>query len=354
MDTSLLATTRLVEEVPLFYGSTTNVALDKLRSCIPTKKINVLGQGGFGCVVSVGDEYAIKLSLRRGKLDRADLIHEQSVLQALRTASKILGTPTGLVIARAVQTCGTAQVLLMPRMDESLFSCLKNNGINLVDRYDSMARDLVEGLSFLHRLGFAHGDLKPANILRQGNSFFITDFGAAHEVHEDEGLRKGVHYYQCTWTYRSLASIVAGDTVPSTMADDMYALGVIFFEAMAKRFLLRSGISYEDAVHKVVYTLGRHALPSSLVDTPLEPLAPRLDRIEPRCRIDELVSAYIGKRPVDPVVMRIFRLCFAIEPVKDANELKRLIEGSTRIGPWNIEDDGLEVIGERPAKRMCR
>ena len=331
-----------IAQVPLFFDMSITRAVREMTLRMPQELLPVskLGQGGFGCVVGIG-QYAVKLAIKQNKLDR-DLLQEHGNLRALETSASILGgaAATGVLLPQQIQTVGSAQVLLMRRMDESLFECISRGDMQWGASYDILAKHLIEGLAFLHRSGFVHNDLKPANILRHGDKFYITDLGHAHR--NPENSRKGIHYYQCTWAYRSLASMLAGNTAPSTQADDMHALGLILWEAMNGRFFARTDASDGNVVSKLVHTLGRRALPASLVDTNLEWMQSRLAGVPELCAIDKFVS--MCQKTCEEQVLRAFRLCFAIDPIQDACALQRLLSKRSYHHTLTIENDGLEIV----------
>lgn len=332
-----------IAQVPLFFDMSVTRALREMTAIIPQELLPVrkLGQGGFGCVVRLGD-YAVKLAIKQKKLD-SDLLQEHGNLRALETCASVLGgAPSpGVLLPQQIQTVGNAKVLLMPCMNESLFECILRGDMQWGVSYDLLAKQLVEGLAFLHRSGFVHNDLKPENILRHGDDFYITDFGHAHR--NPENSRHGIHYYQCTWAYRSLASMLAGNTAASTQADDMHALGLILWEAMNGRFFTRLDASKAAVVCKLVKTLGRKALPTSLVDTHLEWMQAYLVGVPELCAVDKLVSSC--RQTCDKQMLQAFRLCYAIDPIRDACTLKRLVSRKRHYEhTLTIEIDGLEIV----------
>ncbi|XP_056606852.1 serine/threonine-protein kinase Kist [Triplophysa dalaica] len=96
------------------------------------------------------------------------------------------------------------------------------------------ARDVLEALSFLHREGYVHADLKPRNVLWSADDecFKLIDFGLSYkEGHQD------VKYIQ-TDGYRapeaelqnSLAKAGLGGDSGCTAAVDLWSLGIILLE----------------------------------------------------------------------------------------------------------------------------
>ena len=333
-----------IAQVPLFHDMPLKAALKLITSTMPDELLPViqLGQGGFGCVLGLGD-HAVKLAINRKKLAR-DLLQEHGNLRALETAASMMGgvPPAGVLLPQQVQTVGNTKVLVMRRMDESLFECICRGEVQWASSYDRLVKHLVDGLAFLHRSGFVHNDLKPENILREGDDFYITDLGHAHR--NPKNSRQGIHYYQCTWAYRSLASMLQGDTAASTQADDMHALGVILWEAMNGSFFTRTDSSRGHVVCKLVEALGRHALPASLVDTPLGWVQDDLKDVPQQSTVDELVSNCT--QTVDKQVLQAFRACFAIDPIRDACALKRLVATTNKRANQDsltMEADGVEV-----------
>ncbi len=82
-----------------------------------------------------------------------------------------------------------------------------------------VARDVGEALADLHGLGFAHGDVKPANVLTSGRHAKLIDLGLAGPAHRDE-LGGATPRY-----------IARGDkSLGDAKARDLLALGLLLAE----------------------------------------------------------------------------------------------------------------------------
>ncbi|MCV7418824.1 serine/threonine-protein kinase [Mycolicibacterium litorale] len=99
------------------------------------------------------------------------------------------------------------------------------------DRVRSMLDDVLSALTVAHAAGLLHRDIKPANILlsASGDSFKVGDFGIAKTggaAHTMTGQIVG------TMAYMSPERITGA---PASVADDLYAVGVMGYEAVVAR-----------------------------------------------------------------------------------------------------------------------
>ena len=124
------------------------------------------------------------------------------------------------------------------------FTMERVRGLDLAGHVGSTGREpraigrlflrLAGALEFLHGLGIVHGDLKPANVLVESDAapgeppVRILDFGlarAAGSGREDPSISGSVHYLA--------PEILRGGSF--ALASDLYALGVLLYEALSGR-----------------------------------------------------------------------------------------------------------------------
>jgi male germ cell-associated kinase len=87
----------------------------------------------------------------------------------------------------------------------------------------------LTGLSYMHKHGFFHRDMKPENMLVKGDSVKIADFGLAREIRS----RPPFTDYVSTRWYRAPEILLRSTNYNSPV--DIFACGAI----MAELFLLR-------------------------------------------------------------------------------------------------------------------
>lgn len=87
---------------------------------------------------------------------------------------------------------------------------------------------ILDGIEAFHDLGIVHRDVKPENVLLQGSTPKITDFGIAGGVGWSE-LTKS-HHVEGTITYMAPEQFM--DLGETDVRGDVYALGKILYEAV--------------------------------------------------------------------------------------------------------------------------
>ncbi|MEZ5351325.1 MAG: protein kinase [Bryobacteraceae bacterium] len=97
-----------------------------------------------------------------------------------------------------------------------------------VERVVEIISQACRGLQAAHERGLVHRDLKPSNIFVLGDdSVKIIDFGVAHLVDHQTSIGiKGTLYYMAPEQL---------EMKPATPACDIFALGVVSFEALTRR-----------------------------------------------------------------------------------------------------------------------
>ncbi|GAX78702.1 hypothetical protein CEUSTIGMA_g6140.t1 [Chlamydomonas eustigma] len=98
------------------------------------------------------------------------------------------------------------------------------------------ARDVMQGLDYLHYHEVVHGDLKPANLMMEANTHIvkIVDFGSSVLSRRSSGVASSASFgfssavtATCTPAFRSPESLQAGYRLSFEM--DMWALGVTLY-----------------------------------------------------------------------------------------------------------------------------
>ncbi|XP_053268892.1 serine/threonine-protein kinase MAK isoform X1 [Pleuronectes platessa] len=109
---------------------------------------------------------------------------------------------------------------------------------------------ILQGLSFIHRHGFFHRDMKPENLLCMGPELIkIADFGLAREIRSKPPY---TDYVSTRW-YRAPEVLLRSSTYSSPI--DLWAVGCIMAELYTLRPLF-PGNSEVDEIFKICQVLG--------------------------------------------------------------------------------------------------
>jgi serine/threonine protein kinase len=216
--------------------------------------VSLLGRGGMGEVyrandLLLGQTVALKFL-------PVQLTSDESTLARFRNEVRIARQVSHPNVCR-VYDIGEAEgstYLSMEYVDgEDLASLLRRIGRLPPDKALEIARQLCAGLAAAHDKGVVHRDLKPGNIMLDGQGQLrITDFGLAGVAGELKDIRSGTPAYLSP-EQRSGHEVTA--------RSDIYALGVVLHE---------------------VFTGKRPSADSTHPD-----LAPEVDRVIRRCLAEE-------------------------------------------------------------------
>jgi eukaryotic-like serine/threonine-protein kinase len=160
----------------------------------------------------------------------------------------------------------------------------------------SCAAQLLDGLGVVHDSGRLHRDLKPSNILvEETGRTVLLDFGLAGETSNPDGALTQYHLFGGTPGYMAPERL-RGE--PATPATDLYAVGVILYEA------LTGASPYPQADPFAHYEAQKHPPPSprmleARAPPDLSELVLRLIAFEPTSRPQlaearDLVEAHSG------------------------------------------------------------
>ncbi len=128
---------------------------------------------------------------------------------------------------------GFGPFYVMPYVEgESLRERIRREGQLPVGTAIRIAIDVADALTYAHDRGIIHRDVKPENILLDGDHALVTDFGIAHALASTSGerlSRSGI--VLGTPGYMSPEQAVGGPTADGRT--DIYSLGCVLYEMLA-------------------------------------------------------------------------------------------------------------------------
>ncbi|MDP7029484.1 MAG: serine/threonine-protein kinase [Phycisphaerales bacterium] len=156
---------------------------------------------------------------------------------------------------------GAQPYLVMEYIDGvPLMEYVRSARLSRADRIDLMI-GICDAVQHAHDRGVIHRDLKPSNILVDADGHpRIVDFGVAALLDPAEGVRQTMTESGAiigTTAYMSPEQ-AAGDASLGGPAVDVYALGVVTYEALAGRLPIElGGLSVAEAIHAITETQPR-------------------------------------------------------------------------------------------------
>lgn len=143
---------------------------------------------------------------------------------------------------------------------------------------------ICDAVAYAHQQGIIHRDLKPANILICATGQpHVLDFGLAKRLDAPENTAiTQVGNFAGTWCYASPEQ-VRGDSVRADVRSDVYALGVLLYEAVTDAFPYPiGGTSSESVSHQILN---------------VEPLRPTLIRRDVGDELEAIILRTLQKDP---------------------------------------------------------
>ena len=223
--------------------------------------ITRLGGGSFADVFkalekSTGEYVAIKvLKKKYNKWEDCLELRECKSLQKLQEdhLSHQPGTKHIIKLKQIIfiKESGTLN-LIFEYMEKDLFELMKSRSPKKMS--ESQIRNITYqtllGLSFMHKYGFFHRDMKPENLLVIGDTVKIADFGLAREIRSVPPYTE----YVSTRYYRAPECILKSTNYNSPV--DIWALGCIMAEMYLHPQPLFFGNNEKEVLFKICSILG--------------------------------------------------------------------------------------------------
>ncbi|MBX7172787.1 MAG: serine/threonine protein kinase [Pyrinomonadaceae bacterium] len=188
----------------------------------PYKLVRCLGIGGFGEVwlakkrsLFITKEVAIKLPLEK-QVD-LDEISKEAILW-----EQASGHPNVLPIIDADIYDGQVAIVSEYVEGGSLHDRLQREGRLSVRNCVEMTVGVLKGLEYLHNKGIIHRDLKPQNILLQGNTPRIADFGISRAITSSTQNIAGTPAYMAPEAFDGQRNVQT----------DIWAVGIIIYQML--------------------------------------------------------------------------------------------------------------------------
>ncbi len=188
----------------------------------------VLGEGGFGRVHEAWDERLqrwVAIKLVDGDLKRRDGLRRE----AQRSASQL--SPAFVTVHALEEHRGTLGMVMELVRGRTLAQLIRDEGALPVDCVLRFGLQAAAALAEAHRSGWAHGDVKPSNLmLDEAGTLRILDFGASAALDPaDTASLSSADGPSGTLAYLPPERLLGARIGAS---GDVYALGLVLYESL--------------------------------------------------------------------------------------------------------------------------
>jgi serine/threonine protein kinase len=325
------------------------------------KSIRVLGRGVSGEVILAQEEQGKLYALKHIRVPRHGRL-SASVIREPQLLKDTQGHPNIVKFLHCVYSERTTAdshkgmdffiVLEYAKHDlESLISAVRGAMRQIpASTIRVFARQLFEGLAFLHKKGFLHRDIKPQNLLvRSTGELVITDFGLAGHREKDQSLSIQ------SGCYRHYSIFI--ELRPYDDEVDVWSAGAVVYEMCTGTPLLEFPSLYDlyriygvltpeewhDSLNAALWAKGRPAPQQAtlawylgnIVDCNLRDLIADCQRLHPRCPTAQKLLKHPGLQVAPRDVEAHTQWFSQIETVKDTkkeiNKTRAITKGHP---PW--------------------
>jgi protein kinase len=212
------------------------------------EEIELLGDGAFGTVTKFRDKETGEIVAIKAVKQRYATFDECLQLKEVKSLRKIKHEN----IIRMLQVFRENDRLFL------VFECLHGSLLKTIKDHTGpfsepevrfVVSQMLEGLAYVHRMGFFHRDIKPENLLWSGDTLKIADFGLAREIRS----RPPYTEYISTRWYRAPEIVLRHEFYNSPV--DIWAVGAIMAELYTLKPLFQ-GSSETDQLFKICSVLG--------------------------------------------------------------------------------------------------
>src|SRR5690348_5983810 len=190
-----------------------------------------IGRGGMGVVYRAEH---INLQRRAAvKIIAPDLAESAGFRERFTREARIaaaLQHPNIVTVYDAGEVDGTLYLAMQYIQGEDLSGVLMREGRLRPYRAIDVCRQVASALDAAHAMGLIHRDVKPANVLIEGRTAFLTDFGLTKRLDADHAPLTRAGDVVGTIHYVAPEQIEGGRVDPRT---DVYSLGCLLYHCLA-------------------------------------------------------------------------------------------------------------------------
>lgn len=210
--------------------------------------MKIIGDGTYGSVVkAVNQETGELVAIK--KMKRKYYSWEECVqLREVQTLRKL--NHANIVKLKEVIRENNELYFVFEHLHANLYQAMSESDRPFPEaKIRNIIYQVLQGLAYMHKLGYFHRDLKPENLLVDRDSVKIADFGLAREIRS----RPPFTEYVSTRWYRAPEVLMRSANYNSPI--DIWAVGAIMAELYTRRPLF-PGTSEPDEVFKICSVLG--------------------------------------------------------------------------------------------------
>ena len=218
--------------------------------------IGLLGEGGMGIVYEAEQDHPrrrVALKVLKSGLPNPDLLwrfeHEAEILGRLQHP----GIARIYEAGTADSDWGSQPYFAMELIRGApLLDYIDAHHLNTRQRLELIAK-ICEAVQYAHQVGIIHRDLKPGNILvEESGQPKVLDFGVARMTDSDVHATRQTDVGQLVGTLAYMSpEQVRGDSRAVDTRSDIYAIGVMLFQALSGRLPYQIGRQLPEALHTI-------------------------------------------------------------------------------------------------------